>query len=66
MNRKSQTWYQRRSSALLLFVVALGVAYGLGSLAISSGSLGQYFLVIVSFIFAFNRLGHAVLPRRGS
>jgi len=62
--RSRTTWHQRRLSALLLCTVALGIAYGVGSLAVNSGSLQQYFLTAVVLVYALNRFGYAFMRRR--
>jgi lipopolysaccharide export LptBFGC system permease protein LptF len=64
-SKRLASWYDKRLSAVLLCAVALIVGYLLGSRAIDTGSLQQYFLTFVIFCFAVNRLFHAVLPHGG-
>ena len=51
----SSVWYNRKGGALALVLVSLVLAYTLALRAIDTGSLQQYFLVIVLGIVAANR-----------
>lgn len=51
------TWYNQREKAIVLALVALVVAYFVGSRALDTGSLQQYALTIVLIIFAITAVG---------
>jgi|GEM_PF-1696243 len=60
----SSVWYNRKGGALALVLVSLVLAYVLALRAIDTGSLQQYFLVIVLVVVAANRSLHVTLGHR--
>ena len=57
-------WYNDRGSAAALVIVSLILAYAIGSRAIDTGSLQQYFLTLAVLIFAINRSIHVTFGHK--
>ena len=57
---KVQQWYNTREGLVITFLVSLLAAYIIASRAIDTGSLIQYFLTLILFGFAVNRLVSAI------
>jgi len=60
----SSVWYNRKGGALALVIAGLMLAYALALRAIDTGSLQQYFLVIVLVIVVANRSLHVMFGHR--
>lgn len=60
----SSVWYNRKGGALALVLVSLVLAYTLALRAIDTGSLQQYFLVIILGIVAANRSLYVIFGHR--
>lgn len=61
----STPWYNRVGGALVLSGLCLAAAFLVGSRAIYTGSLQQYFLAIVTLCVAINRAVYVVQLRKG-
>lgn len=62
--KSSQKWYNQKSNAFVLALLAGCLVYIIALLAIDTGKLQFYFLGIVLLIFAINRLIVAVHPTK--
>ena len=62
LSKKSEAeWYNERKWAAILAAATLLAAYAIGSRALYTGSLQQYFIMIVLVIFCINRLAHILI-----
>ena len=52
---KTPVWYDQRQYAGGMFIVGLLAAYLMGSRALDTGSLQEYFVTFVILILAINR-----------
>lgn len=59
--KTKQPWYNDIRWALLIGVLALAAAYGVGSRSLHTGSWQQYFMTLGLLILAVNRLMHVLL-----
>jgi hypothetical protein len=60
-NTHTNKWYDERKWAAVIVVVALTLAYLIGSRALFTGSLQQYALTIFLIVLAINRAAHLVI-----
>lgn len=58
--QNTHKWYHQANWALLIGVVAIAAAYGVGSRSLDTGSWQQYFMTLGLLILGVNRLSHAV------
>lgn len=56
--KTSQKWYHEPKWALLVGLLALAAAYGIGSRSLHTGSWQQYFMTLGLLIVSVNRLVH--------
>ncbi|MBI2592243.1 hypothetical protein HYW36_02080 [Candidatus Saccharibacteria bacterium] len=66
IKNEEQKLLNRRWVRAVLAVLFLGIAYGFASLAIDSGSLIEYALAILFFIWAIKQtawLTHSIFPK---
>ncbi|MGF7229177.1 MAG: hypothetical protein ACQR33_04290 [Candidatus Saccharibacteria bacterium] len=57
-------WYTYKGSALALALVSLALTYPLVLRAIDTGSLQQYFVILVLVGFSINRIRFSIFGRR--